>query len=66
MLETAVGDAVTKRFFVADTEDAVSFCQGILREHHPRALVVMDKRKKYVGMHSERNMVRGSLVEADL
>ncbi len=61
MLETAVGDVVTKRFFVVDTEDTISFCQGIFREHHPRALVVMDKRKKYVGMLSERNIVRGSL-----
>lgn len=61
MLEKAVGDVLTKRFLVVDTEDTISFCQGIFREHHPRALVVMDKRKKYVGMLSERNIVRGSL-----
>jgi len=60
-LETAVGDVVTKRFFVVDTEDTLSFCQGIFREHHPRALVVMDKRKKYAGMLSERNIVRSAL-----
>jgi CBS domain-containing protein len=61
MLESVVGDVTTKKFFVVDTEDTLSFCQGIFREHHPRALVVLDKRKKYVGMLSERNMVRGSL-----
>jgi CBS domain-containing protein len=61
MLETTVSDVVTKRFFVVDTEDTVSFCQGIFREHHPKALVVMEKRKKYGGMLSERNIVRSTL-----
>jgi CBS domain-containing protein len=61
IVEIAVGDVLTKKFFTVDTEDTLSYCQGIFREHHPRALVVLDKRKKFAGMLSERDIVRSLL-----
>jgi CBS domain-containing protein len=60
-LEVPLDEVVSRKFFVVSTEDPLSFCQGIFREHHPRALVVQDKNGKYVGMLSERSIVRGDL-----
>jgi CBS domain-containing protein/ribosome-associated translation inhibitor RaiA len=62
MPQISVGDLLTRSFCVVDTEDTLSYCQGILRERHLRALVVLDKRKKYSGMLSEKDFVR-SLVD---
>ncbi len=61
MGRATVGDVLSKRFFEVDVEDTLSYCQGIFKEHHPRALVVIDKREKFAGMLSERDLVRNLL-----
>lgn len=62
MTELKVKDALSKKFYVVDVEDTLSYCLGIFRERHPQALVVQDGGKgKVVGMLSERSIVRSML-----